>query len=459
MIKRTLSEIAKMIDAKIPEDFKDTQIEGVSIDSRTIDKGNLYIPIVGEKFDGRIFIKECEKKGASAFIIDEDYNIAKNIEIPYIIVKDTKKALQELAKAYRAQLNTKIIGITGSNGKTTTKDLIYSVVEEKYKVKKTLGNLNNEIGLPKTILRLDDDTEVAIIEMGTEDFGEISLLTDIAKPDIAIITNIGDSHLLRLKSKEGIAHAKFEIIEGLKNDGIFIYNGDDPTLKKVIKEYDIKQKIIKYGVEEDNDVIIKEISSSLNGNIFEIDGKKYHVPLLGNHQKYNGAVAVILANILDIDYDKIKKGLMDVKATENRNEIIECEGFDILNDAYKSNPQSLSQAIDTLSLLQGYKRKIAVLGDMLDLGDGERMLHLKAGEKLDPKKINYIVLIGELSKDIYKGALKNFPKSRVYHFKNKDDLIDEMKYIIIKSTIVLVKGSRAMHMEEIIEGIRDLKVS
>lgn len=458
MIKRSLSHIRKMLNASIDENFKDVDINGISIDSRTIDKDNLYIPIVGEKFDGRIFIKECEEKGASAFLIDKNYSIPSNIKIPYVIVEDTKKALQLLAKEYIKEVNPKTIAITGSNGKTTTKDLMYSIIKKKYKVKKTMGNLNNEIGLPKTILTLDDDDEVAILEMGTEDFGEISLLTDIAKPDIAIITNIGDSHLLKLKTREGIAKAKLEIIEGLKKDGIFLYNGDDETLKKQVPLKHISHKVITFGQDSTNDIQIKEIETSITGNRFSIGIDSFKVPLLGNHQLYNGAVAVIVARLLDIDDDIIKEGLTDVKVTGNRNELVECVGFDILNDAYKSNPQSLEQAIKTLELFQGYKRKIAVLGDMLDLGNNEKELHYRIGQKLNPSKIDYVVLIGELSKEIYKGAIEKFPKSRIYHFKNKDDLIDAIKYIITKSTLVLVKGSRAMHMEEIIEGIKDLKV-
>ncbi|MCI5839195.1 MAG: UDP-N-acetylmuramoyl-tripeptide--D-alanyl-D-alanine ligase [Peptoniphilaceae bacterium] len=463
MIKRTLSQIAKMVSGHLDSKFDENlEIEGISIDSRTIDKNNLYIPIIGEKFDGRIFIKESENKGATAFLIDENYKIAQNINIPYIVVKDTKQALQDLAKSYRKELNIKIIGITGSNGKTTTKDLLKTVISKKYKTKQTYGNLNNEIGVPKTILNFDDDTQVGIVEMGIEDFNEMNVLTDIVNPDIAVITNIGDSHLLKLKSREGIAEAKLEILNSLSDDGIFIYNGDDITLKKVFPQFKDKiknnQKVITFGQNDDNDFIVKEIDSNRFGNSFSHEENIYNVPLLGNHQIYNGAVAVLIGNILQIDNEKIKEGLKEVKSTKNRNEIIECKGFDILNDAYKSNPQNLTQALETMKFLQGYKRKIAVLGDMLELGENQEELHREIGEKLDPKSIDYVLLFGNLSKYIYNQALKTYPKNRIYHFESKNDLIDELKYIIVKSTLVLVKGSRAMHMEEIIEAIKELKV-
>ncbi|MFR4763090.1 MAG: UDP-N-acetylmuramoyl-tripeptide--D-alanyl-D-alanine ligase, partial [Anaerococcus obesiensis] len=232
MIERNLEEIANMLGGEISNPkYSKTKIKGISIDSRTIKKDNLYIPIVGEKFDGRIFIEECQNAGAVAFLIDENYKIPKSISIPFVKVSDTKKALQDLARAYRDELDIKIIAITGSNGKTTSKNLIHSVLSEKYKVEKTQGNLNNEIGVPLTLLDFSDKTQIGVVEMGTEDFGEISLLSNIAKPDMAMITNIGDAHLLKLKSREGIAKAKLEILEGLKADGIFIYNGDDEILK------------------------------------------------------------------------------------------------------------------------------------------------------------------------------------------------------------------------------------
>lgn len=459
MIQRTLGQIAQMLKAEISDpSFSDVKIAGVSTDSRTIEENNLYIPLIGEKFDGRIFIKECQDAGASAFLINKDYKITSGIKIPYIIVDDTKKALQDLAKAYRDQLDIKIIGITGSNGKTTTKNIMASVLSSKYRVEKTHGNLNNEIGLPKTVLSFEEDTEIGILEMGTDKFGDISLLTRIGRPDIAIIMNIGDSHLENLKSKEGIAKAKLEILEGLKDNGIFIYNGDDPTLKKVIPTYDIKQRTISFGKEEGVDFRVKAEEETRQKTSFSKDGKFYSVPLLGSHQVYNGACCLLVAELFGLSYDEIYNGLSNVTREANRNVLIECQGFDILDDAYKSNPQSLIQGLETTKILKGYVRKIAVLGDMLELGEDENLLHYQVGEKIDPNDIEYVLCYGNLSKYICQGALENFPKSRVKHFDKKDDLIDYLKFLIIKSSLVFVKGSRGMHMEEVIESIRHLRV-
>ena len=459
MIERCLDHIAKMVDGEISDPkYSHIKINGVSIDSRTIKKDSLYIPIVGEKFDGRIFIEECQNAGAPAFLIDKNYKIPKSINIPYIKVEDTQKALRDLARAYRQELDIKIIAITGSNGKTTSKNIIHSVLSEKYKVEKTHGNLNNEIGVPLTILDFSEDTDIGVVEMGTDDFGEISVLTNIALPDMAMITNIGDAHLLKLKSREGIAKAKLEILEGLKDDGKFLYNGDDEILKKVLPSYDIKQETISFGIGENVDFKVVPKEHTNTSTNFSYKDEIYSVPLLGSHQVYNGALAVLIGKIFDLSFDEINKGLSKSSNNANRNELVERNGFDILDDAYKSNPQSLKQGLELAGFLDGYLNKIVVLGDMLELGDDELNLHYKSGLDIDPKKINYCLFFGPLSKQMYKASLENFPKERSFYFDNKDDLIDKLKLLITKYSLVFVKGSRGIHMEEVIEAIYDFRV-
>ncbi|MBM0046602.1 UDP-N-acetylmuramoyl-tripeptide--D-alanyl-D-alanine ligase [Anaerococcus sp. mt242] len=459
MIKRTLGHIADMIDGEISDPSKkELFIEGISTDSRTISPANLYIPLIGDVFDGRIFIKECENKGAAAFIIDNDFEINKNITIPFIKVADTAKALRDLATAYRNELDIKIIGITGSNGKTTTKDLLESTLKEKYVVQKTMGNLNNEIGVPKTILSLDEETEIGIIELGTDNFGDIALTTRIAKPDIAMILNIGDSHLHNLKTREGIAKAKMEITEGLSDNGIFVYNLDDPILAKVVPSYDLKQKVMTFGTDEKSDFVITPVENNNSGVEFKHEEINYNVPLLGDHQIYNGGITVMIAKLLGLDEKQIQDGLKKVKGSHNRSAILELDGFDILDDSYKSNPQALLTGLNTTYTLKGYKNKIVVLGDMLELGDDEKKLHYKSGTNIDPNEIHYCLFYGPLSYEMYKGAMENFPKSRLFYFENKADVCDKLKQLITKSCLVFVKGSHGMHMEEIIECIRTLKI-
>lgn len=459
MIKRTLGQIANMLGGEISDPSKENIfIEGISTDSRTISPANLYIPLIGEVFDGRIFIKECENKGAAAFIINKDYEINKNINIPYIIVDDTSKALRNLATAYRNELDIKIIGITGSNGKTTTKDLLESTLKEKYKVQKTLGNLNNEIGVPKTILSLDEDTEIGIIELGTDNFGDIALTTRIAQPDIAAILNIGDSHLHNLKTREGIAKAKMEITEGLSEDGIFIYNLDDPVLKKIVPNYDLKQKVLTFASSEDADFVITPVKNDSSGVKFKHGNTTFSVPLLGDHQIYNGGITAMIAQILDLSDDQIKDGLQKVKGSHNRSALLELNGFDILDDSYKSNPQALLTGLNTTYTLKGYKNKIVVLGDMLELGENEKNLHYEVGKKIDPNEIHFALFYGPLSYEMYKGAMEIFPKNRVFYFENKADVCDKLKQLVTKSSLIFVKGSHGVHMEEIIECVRTLKI-
>lgn len=455
MIEKTLGEIANMIGGEIScANFSDTKIKGVSTDSRTIDPGELYIPLVGEVFDGRIFIKECENKGAKAFLIDNPEKINKTVSIPYIKVADTKKALQDLATAYRNELSCKVIAITGSNGKTTTKDLLYGVLSEKYKTQKTMGNLNNDIGVPKTVLSLNPETEVAIIELGTDNFGDIALTSPMVKPDISIITNIGDSHLHNLKSKSGILKAKLEILDGMKDDGLFIYNIDDPTMRDEIPTYDIKQKMLSFGTSDDADFKIKFEKSPSSKISFSHEDKLYEVPLIGEHNIYNAAAVVMISEILGLSKETIDNGFIKAKSSQNRTELLECEGFDVLDDSYKSNPQSLQAGLETAYMLEGYKRKIICLADMLELGENEKELHRGVGLKIDSKKIDYCLFYGPLAREMYEASLENFPQDRSLYFEHKDELIEKLKSLVIGASLIFVKGSHGMHMEEVIESIK-----
>lgn len=455
MIEKTLGQIAQMIGGDISDEkFSDIKIKGISTDSRTIDPGELYIPLVGEVFDGRIFIKECETKGAKAFFIDDPAKINKTVSIPYIKVEDTKKALQDLATAYRDQLTCKVIAITGSNGKTTTKDLLHKVLSEKYKTQKTCGNLNNEIGVPKTVLSLDTDTEVAIIELGTDNFGDISLTSRMVKPHISMITNIGDSHLHNLKSRSGILKAKLEILEGMDDDGIFIYNIDDPTMEKEIPTYDIKQKVLSFGRSDKATFRINFEKSGPASIRFSHGDDFYQVPLMGEHNIYNAAAVVMISQMLGLDKKSIDNGFAKATSSQNRTELLEFDGFDVLDDSYKSNPQSLLAGLETAYMLEGYKRKIVCLADMLELGENEVDLHCQVGRKIDSKKIDYCLFYGPLAREMYEASLENFPPNRSLYFEHKDELIEKLKSLVIGASLVFVKGSHGMHMEEIIEAIK-----
>lgn len=452
----SLKEIANFSNGKLNNDkFKDIEIFGVSIDSRTINNNEIYMPIIGERFDGHQFIEDAFKKGALATFSESGK--FKNEEKPIIYVEDTNRAYQDLANSYKKYLEAKIVAITGSNGKTTTKDIISSVLETKYKTEKTIGNLNNEIGVPKTILNFPADNEIGVIEMGTDGFGQIEVLSKIANPDIAIITNIGDSHLEQLKTKENIAREKLHIIDGMSDNGIFIYNNDDEILREIVNQTDIQQRKISFGERTDSDYIIEILESSNQGTVFKLNDVLYVIPLIGKHQVYNSTVAIIVGILFDVESYNIIKAINIKELTSMRSELMNLNGFDILNDSYKSNPQSLRSALETLDKLSGYTQKIAILGDMLELGEDEVKLHRQIGKDINQKELDYLLLYGPLSKYIMEEAINNFEDDRVFHFETKEDLSEKAKELIKKNTLVLVKASRSMQLETVIEELEDLE--
>lgn len=453
MIERKLLDIARMCDGELYNiSHGDIVIKGVSTDSRTVEEGNLYIPIVGEKFDGHDFAFDALAKGAAAIIWEKKRFLPRN-DLPVIIVEDSFKAMTTLARSYRLSLKCKVVALTGSNGKTTTRDIITGLLKQKYKVQYTKKNFNNEYGLPKTIFELDQDLEVAVLELGTEKFGDISLLTDICRPDYAIITNIGDSHLLQLKTKENIARAKLEILEGLDENGIFLYNYDDPILRKVVKEFKLPERTFTYGTDKDCDFVIEPGIADASGTTFTIDNHIYTIPLLGQHQMYNGGIAIVIAEFFKLDYPSIAKGLTDIELTGMRNELIHQKNFDILNDSYKSNPQSLEACLRTVYSLKDYDKKIVVLGDMLELGDKEVEFHKEIAGELDPQQLDYVLTIGTLAENISNAAKENFPEGTCFHFDSKEELLEKLKEIIAPNTLVMVKASRAMKLEDIVNGL------
>lgn len=458
MIKRNLKTVEKMILASdLKEKYKDITINGVSIDSRKIEKDQLFIPIIGENFNGHKFIDKAIENGAIASLWNKNEPLP-NIEFPFILVEDTLVALQQLAKEYRTQLNTKVIGITGSNGKTSTKDILDGILSTKFKTQKTMGNLNNHLGVPLTILDLDEDVEMAIIEMGTSDFGEISLLTSIAKPNVAIITSIGAAHLDDLKTKENVAIAKLEILEDLDPKGLFVYFGDDPILKKEVEKIDIDQQVLTYGVESINDYEGKlDISDekSISFTLKKPNPNNFFVPMLGKHHMYNTMAAIAVARYFNIPDTSIQEGLYNIDKTGMRNELIEAEGFTILNDSYKSNPDSLLAALDTLYSLNPYEQKILVLGDMQGLGQEEIAIHEDIGLQIDPNQVEYILTIGPISKYLAQAAKQNFDEDKIISCNTNDELMEELKKLASPKSLILVKASRAFGLENIVNRLQN----
>ncbi|MFS0864829.1 UDP-N-acetylmuramoyl-tripeptide--D-alanyl-D-alanine ligase [Fredinandcohnia sp. 179-A 10B2 NHS] len=451
MIKKTLAEIEQMsLGKKLDPQFKDIVIEGVSIDTRTISSGNLYIPIIGETFNGHQFVNAAIENGAAAVLWGENEpNPPQNI--PVIYVDDTLISLQTLSKNYLDQLAIKVVGITGSNGKTTTKDMVTSVLSTTLRVQKTEGNFNNHIGLPLTILRLREDTEVAVLEMGMSSRGEIEFLSRLARPEVAVITNIGESHMLDLGSREGIAEAKLEIVDGLASDGVLIYHGDEPLLAERVK--DMKISTVTFGESTENDLYPLKIKQENEGTYFTSNEKdsELYIPVLGKHNVNNALAAIAVAKHFNLSWINIEAGLRQIKITNMRLELSEgVNGIKLINDAYNASPLSMKAAISLIHDLQPTGKKIVVLGDMLELGEREIEYHEEIGRFLQADKVDYVFTYGKLGEHIATGAKENFSADKVLAFQDKEQLIQELRNILSEGDILLVKGSRGMKLEEVI---------
>lgn len=457
MFEKTIREICTMLDVKNDlSAFDSVIVKGVSIDTRKIGSGNLFVPFKGENVDGHQFVRQAIDNGASAALWD--INVPNPPEdIPVIVVEDPLLALQSLANQYRHELDLKVVGITGSNGKTTTKDIVANLLSVKYRVHKTQGNYNNHIGLPLTILSLPQDAEVAVLEMGMSGFGEIELLSKISQPDAAIITNIGESHLRDLGSREGIAKAKLEIVKGLKPDGLFAYYGDEPLLQEGVKGIGLKN-METFGRSESNNIYPTKIEMNNQGSYFETsvaEDETFFLPVLGQHNIHNALAGILIARHFGLTVEEMKEGLQSLKLTQMRMEMVEGKkGESIINDAYNASPTSMKAAIGLVSELEGFRAKILVLGDMLELGEDEEEFHQEIGRLIDQEKIQQVFTYGRLGTFIAKGALENFPEERVHSYMDKESLTNELSSLIKGDELILFKASRGMKLEEIIEGLK-----
>ena len=458
MIKRTVEQICEMITgAKFEQQFANKVVTGVSINTKEIQSGNLFVPLKGEKRDGHEFVHDAFKQGASATLWQKDVPNPPQ-DVPIILVDDTLDALQQLAGNYREQLPIKVVAVTGSNGKTTTKDILAGLLSVNYKVQKTQGNFNNHIGLPLTLLSLKEDTEVAVLEMGMSDFGEIDLLTKLAKPDVALITNIGDAHLQDLGSREGIAKAKLEIVNGLKDNGLFVYPGDEPLLEEQLETIVKPIRTKTFGKSNNNDFYANQIEFNDSGTAFKtnVTDVTFHLPFLGEYNVMNALAAMIVANEFGVPYPMMNTAFAQIKLTEMRMEITRgINGAQILNDAYNASPTSVKAVIDLVATLSGFSRKIVVLGDMLELGPKEKQFHIEIGEYINPNKIKYVFTYGKLATYIAEGARTNFEQDRVFSFEDKQELIKKLQTYLDENSFVLVKASRGMRLEEVVEAIKE----
>lgn len=455
MKNMTLSRVAQVVEGKLilpegSEALKDKEIMGAVNDNRKVEKDFLFIPMVGARVDGHDFIEDAFSKGALASLAEHELDKCSG---PYIVVKDTKIALKQIATAYRMELAIPVVGVIGSVGKTSTKEMITSVLSTKFNVLKTEGNFNNEIGLPLTICRIKDEHQVAVVEMGISDFGEMHRLGDIAKPDMVVMTNIGQCHLEFLKDRDGILRAKTEVFQHMPKDGIVILNGDDDKLKTADT---LGLKKIFYGLNGQEisatDIVADGISAtkaviSINGNKISVT-----IPLPGNHNVANALAATAVGNELGLSSDDIKKGLEGAGTIAGRNNVINVRGITIIDDCYNANPVSMKASIEVLGKAAG--RTIAVLGDMGELGADERKLHFEIGQALEDNNIGYVFTAGELSEEINKSLNQKNSSCMAHHYGDVDSMLQDLLPIVRSGDTILVKASHFMQFGKVVEALK-----
>lgn len=434
---KDFSEILKRekLNELLFEEFsKKVQIKNVVMDSRKVTEGSLFFAIN----NGNSYVKDVLDKGASLVIADNT-----NIKDKRVVkVTDTIATMQDLATKYRKKLDIQVVGITGSNGKTTTKDIVYSLLSTKAKTLKTEGNYNNHIGLPYTLLNVTDEEKFVVLEMGMSSLGEIRRLGEISSPDYAIITNIGDSHIEFLKTRDNVFKAKTELLEFVDKKNTFVC-GDDEYLGKL--------DVNKVGFNGNNDYKIESYEFSNKGSKFVLDGKEYEMSLLGKHNISNTAIAIELAKKIGLTDEEIQKGLKEIKISNMRFQEIKI-GEDIyINDAYNASPMSMKAAIDTLNEIYNDKYKIAILGDMLELGENEINYHIDVLNYLLDKKIKLIYLYGERMKKAYDIFMKNKSEEyRFWYYPTKEGIVESLKNIKMEK-VILLKASRGTALEDIIK--------
>lgn len=450
----SFKEIVEAINGKVVvkgrEDFNN-----VCIDTRKIQKDNIYIAIKGERFDGNKFVIDAFKKGASIAIVSEIlFDIDKDNEVETVIlVDDTEKALLDLASFYRKKLGLKVVGVTGSCGKTSTKDLIAAFLSEKYKVFKTKGNFNNQIGLPLMILELDSTYDVAVLEMGMSDLGEIDVLAKCARPDIAVITNIGLSHIENLKTQDNILKAKSEIFNYFDESNSLIINGEDKNLLKI---KDKCFEILRIGYNHEYDVYAFNIILMEDNTTFSIQDNNqeiiFNIPMAGKHNILNSMLAIAVAKKLNLSFEEMKLGIKNLEATSMRLEVIKKDKITIINDCYNASPDSMKSSMDVLN---AYKkgRKIAILGTMNELGDEAVNAHTEVGNYAKDK-VDLLIAIGSYKECFRKG----YSLDSILTFEDKKDFIDDLKTIIKENDVILVKASRGMKFEDIVNSLEEADV-
>lgn len=431
----------------------DWKITGVSSDSRRMGEGMLFVPYRGARADGHDFMAECLKKGASCCLSEREPASAE--ETPCIVVDSTLRAVARLAGWYRAQFDIPVVGITGSVGKTTAKEMIWAVLNRRFRTHKNRMNFNNEISLPLMVLEMPEDAQAAVLEMGISDFGEMSRLADMVRPNICVFTNVGDAHLEFLHDHAGVLKAKAEVFDFMPEDGLAILNGDDETLRG----YDCPRRSVTFGRGNWNDFYAEDVEN-LAG-----DGMRmtlcHHgartpvvIPAFGAHMVYAALMGAAVGWALGLSDDEIAAGISAYETVGNRARLIPADGFTILSDCYNANPNSTAAALDSLSALSG--RHVCILGDMLELGPDSPRLHRETGARAVRTGASLVIACGNLARDIERGAREAGGEACWY--PDKAELVPALKDRICRGDSVLVKASHSMAFEDVVKALEELRL-
>lgn len=440
----------------------EASLSSIVIDSRQAGPDTMFIAIIGENTDGHKYIKSAYDLGCRNFMVSQELDILDQLDGSSIVcVDNTELAMGQLAKYYKNKFDIPVVGITGSVGKTTTRDMVYAVVSNKFRTLKNEKNLNNQFGVPLTIFNLDSSYECAVIEMGMSGFGEIDYLADIVRPDIAVISNIGTSHIEHLGSQEGIFKAKMEISDYFSEDSCLIVNGDDEYLSKLRAEKDaISYSLCSFGKDWKNTIVLKSIENLDNKTNFvvklEDKEEEFSIPTVGEHNVYNAMSAILVGLRLGMNIDEIRQGLMNFVATGDRQNIINTGKYLVINDVYNASPDSMIASLKVLALNKD-RRKVAILGDCLEMGDYEEEGHRRVGLQ-SVRRSDVIITQGKAARFIGIEAQEHgFDLSNIYHFDTKEELIEDLKNILEDQDAILVKASRGMAFEDIVNYLKEAK--
>ncbi|MGX6429435.1 UDP-N-acetylmuramoyl-tripeptide--D-alanyl-D-alanine ligase [Levilactobacillus yonginensis] len=457
-MKMQLAEIAHAVGAINDfEQWRSVSVTSVAFDSRHLQPGGLFIPLTGEQ-DGHQFIQSAIDHGAVATLWARDM-VSAPADFPVLQVADSLKALQALAQYYLSKINPRVVAITGSNGKTTTKDMIAAVLATQFNVTKTHANFNNEIGVPMTVLSMEPNTEMLVVEMGMDRPGQLDFLSSLVMPDLAVITMIGEAHIEFFGTRDKIADAKMEITHSLSDDGIFVYDGDEPLLRE--RSTDLVQRQVTFGQEGTNALFATDVQATSTSTSFVTNQwpkVTFTIPMIGAYNVNNALAALSVASVYRIRPESAQKALATVNLTENRAEWLESStGTAILSDVYNSNPTAVKEVLAAFSQTPVTGKRYVVLGDMLELGDQASAMHAGLATAIDPTAIAGVYLVGPLMESLAKALADRYPNLPVAHYGADEltTLTTDLQAKLTPADQILLKASHGIHLEQVLAALRD----